>query len=72
MCKENVEEWVIQFPEFTTNFPSLQRVIDKTENAQRNNPEKQLCNNLDDTYARSTIRPDCHVCSGDQKILGCV
>ena len=55
---------------FTTNSPGLQRVIDNTENVQTNNPEKQLCNNLDETYAKSTIRPDCHIRPGDQKILG--
>ena len=31
---------------FTTNSLGLQRVIDNTENAQRNNPEKQPCNDL--------------------------
>ena len=55
--------------EFTTNSLGLQKVI---KNTQRNSSEKQLCSDLDETYAKSTIRLDFHIYPGDQTILMCV
>ena len=55
---------------FTTNSLRLQRVIDKAENAPSNSPEKTPHNDLDETYAKATIRPDCYIRPGDQKVLG--
>ena len=55
---------------FTTNSVRLQRVIDKAENAPSNSPEKTPHNDLDETYAKATIRPNCYIRPGDQKVLG--
>ena len=55
---------------FTTNSPSLQRATDDAENSQIASLEKHQCNEIDETYAKSIIKHDYPLNSGEQKTLG--
>ena len=55
---------------FATNSPSLQVVIDNLENSKIGKPEKSFCNDVDETFAKSTINQSHPNDSGGQKILG--
>ena len=55
---------------FATNSPSLQVVIDNLENSKISKPEKSFCNDVDKTFAKSTINQSHPNDSGGQKILG--
>ena len=55
---------------FATNSPSLQVFIDNLENSKISKPEKSFCNDVDETFAKSTINQSHPNDSGGQKILG--
>ena len=48
----------------------LQQTIDDVENSQVSSLGKHLCNDTDETYAKSTIKHDYHLNPEGQKILG--
>ena len=54
---------------FATYSPSLQVVIDNLENSKISKPEKSFCNDVDETFAKSTINQSHPNDSGGQKIL---
>ena len=68
--KEILRSGLFNLWKFTTNSPSLQRMIDNAESSRSSSHEKHLCNDTDETYVKSTIKHDYHLNPGGQEILG--
>ena len=62
-AKEMLKSGSFNLRKFMTNSPQLQEVIDKVEGTQQ-------CDDLEETYTKSTVGPQGTPQSGEQKILG--
>ena len=70
ISKQILKSGSFNLRKFATNSPSLQVVIDNLENSKFCKPEKSFCNDVGETFAKSTINQSPPNDSGGQKILG--